>query len=124
METSLFDAAVRGFLNILQLKAFFAMMIGVSIGTFTAVAPQGLGMPLVYAILLPIVIKWEPLTGIAILIAQAQSARFVLPTCRYFLAFPAALVPRLPFSMATRWERRVRAGARLAPRSWPAVWEA
>jgi hypothetical protein len=41
METSLFDAAVRGFLNILQLKVFFAMMIGVSIGTFTAVAPQG-----------------------------------------------------------------------------------
>ena len=75
METSLFDAAVRGFLNILQLKVFFAMMIGVSIGTFTAVAPQGLGMPLVYAILLPIVIKWEPLTGIAIFIgASAVSA--------------------------------------------------
>ena len=75
METSLFEAAVRGFLNILQLKVFFAMMIGVSIGTFTAVAPQGLGMPLVYAILLPIVIKWEPLTGIAILIgASAVSA--------------------------------------------------
>ena len=66
METSLFDAAITGFLNILQLKVFLAMMIGVSIGTFTAVAPQGLGMPLVYAILLPIVIKWEPLTGIAI----------------------------------------------------------
>ncbi len=51
------------------------MMIGVSIGTFTAVAPQGLGMPLVYAIALPIVIKWEPLTGIALLIgASAVSA--------------------------------------------------
>ena len=75
METSLFDAAITGFLNILQLKVFLAMMIGVSIGTFTAVAPQGLGMPLVYAILLPIVIKWEPLTGIAILIgASAVSA--------------------------------------------------
>ena len=59
MEMSLFDAAIKGFLNILQLKVFFAMLIGVSIGTFTAVAPQGLGMPLVYAILLPIVIKWD-----------------------------------------------------------------
>src|SRR6266545_3655829 len=68
METSLFSAAAQGFVNILQLKVFLAMMIGVSIGTFTAVAPQGLGMPLVYAIALPIVIKWEPLTGIALLI--------------------------------------------------------
>jgi len=75
METSLFSAAALGFVNILQLKVFLAMMIGVSIGTFTAVAPQGLGMPLVYAIALPIVIKWEPLTGIALLIgASAVSA--------------------------------------------------
>jgi TctA family transporter len=75
METSLFSAAAQGFVNILQLKVFLAMMIGVSIGTFTAVAPQGLGMPLVYAIALPIVIKWEPLTGIALLIgASAVSA--------------------------------------------------
>ena len=62
MEISLFDAAIKGFLNLLQLKVLLAMMIGVSIGTFTAVAPQGLGMPLVYAIALPIVIKWEPVT--------------------------------------------------------------
>ena len=48
------------------------MMMGVSIGTFTAVAPQGLGMPLVYAIALPIVIKWEPLTGIALLIGASS----------------------------------------------------
>ena len=75
METSLFSAAAQGFVNILQLKVFLAMMIGVSIGTFTAVAPQGLGMPLVYPIALPIVIKWEPLTGIALLIgASAVSA--------------------------------------------------
>jgi len=75
METSLFSAAAQGFVNILQLKVFLAMMMGVSIGTFTAVAPQGLGMPLVYAIALPIVIKWEPLTGIALLIgASAVSA--------------------------------------------------
>ncbi|MBM4259985.1 MAG: tripartite tricarboxylate transporter permease [Deltaproteobacteria bacterium] len=72
MEASLFDAAIKGFMNILQLKVFLAMMIGVSIGTFTAVAPQGLGIPLVYAILLPVVIKWEPLTGIALLIGASS----------------------------------------------------
>ena len=75
MDSSLFDAAIKGFLNILQLKVFFAMVMGVGIGTFTAVAPQGLGMPLVYAIALPVVIKWEPVTGIAFLIgASAVSA--------------------------------------------------
>ena len=66
MDSSLFDAAIKGFVNILQLKVFFAMAMGVGIGTFTAVAPQGLGMPLVYAIALPVVIKWEPVTGIAL----------------------------------------------------------
>ena len=72
MEISLFDAAIKGFVNILQFKVFFAMLVGVSIGTFTAVAPQGLGIPLVYAILLPVVIKWEPLTGIALLIGASS----------------------------------------------------
>jgi len=72
MEMSLFDAAIKGFLNLLELKVLFAMLIGVSIGTFTAVAPQGLGMPLVYAIALPIVIKWEPVTGIALLIGASS----------------------------------------------------
>ena len=57
MDISLADAALKGFLNILQLKVFVAMLVGVSIGTFTAVARQGLGIPLVYAILLPVVIK-------------------------------------------------------------------
>ena len=72
MEVSLFHAALQGLLNIVQLKVFLAMLVGVSIGTFTAVAPQGLGMPLVYAILLPVVIKWEPLTGIALLIGASS----------------------------------------------------
>ena len=35
MEISLFDAAAKGFLNILQLKVFLAKLVGVSIGTFT-----------------------------------------------------------------------------------------
>ena len=72
MDSSLFDAAIKGFVNILQLKVFFAMAMGVGIGTFTAVAPQGLGMPLVYAIALPVVIKWEPVTGIAFLIGASS----------------------------------------------------
>jgi TctA family transporter len=72
MEPSLLDAALKGFLNILQLKVFLALMVGVSIGTFTAVAPQGLGMPLVYAILLPVVVRWEPITGIALLIGASS----------------------------------------------------
>lgn len=75
METSLLQAALQGFLNILQLKVLLALLVGVSIGTFTAVAPQGLGMPLVYAMLLPVVVRWEPLTGVALLIgASAVSA--------------------------------------------------
>lgn len=72
METSLFQAAFQGLLNIMQLKVFLAMLLGVSIGTFTAVAPQGIGMPLVYAMLLPVVIKWEPMTGMAILIGASS----------------------------------------------------
>ena len=72
MEISLIDAAIKGFMNILQFKVFFAMMVGVSIGTFTAVAPQGLGIPLVYAIMLPVVIKWEPVTGMALLIGASS----------------------------------------------------
>ena len=72
MEISLLDAAVKGLLNIFQLKVLLAMLAGVSIGTFTAVAPQGLGTPLVYAILLPVVIKWEPVTGIALLIGSSS----------------------------------------------------
>ena len=72
MEISLIDAAAKGFLNILQLKVFLAMLVGVSIGTFTAVAPQGLGIPLVYAIMLPVVIRWEPVTGIALLIGASS----------------------------------------------------
>jgi TctA family transporter len=72
MEVSLFDAALKGLLNIFHLNVFLALLIGVGIGTFTAVAPQGLGMPLVYAILLPVVIRWEPITGIALLIGASS----------------------------------------------------
>ena len=72
MDMSLLDAAFKGLMNILHLKVFLAMMVGVGIGTFTAVAPQGLGMPLVYAILLPVVVRWEPVTGMALLIGASS----------------------------------------------------
>ena len=72
MEMSLLDAAIKGLTNILHLKVFLAVMVGVGIGTFTAVAPQGLGMPLVYAILLPVVVRWEPVTGMALLIGASS----------------------------------------------------
>jgi TctA family transporter len=48
-----------------------AMLAGIAIGTFNAVAPQGFGTSLTYAILLPFVVKWDPLTGIAILIGTS-----------------------------------------------------
>src|SRR5918995_2395205 len=72
MEISLFTAATQGFSNLLHVNVLLAMLLGVAIGTFTAVAPQGLGMPLVYAIALPIVIRWEPITGIALLIGASS----------------------------------------------------
>jgi TctA family transporter len=72
VEISLIDAAIKGFENIFHFKVFLAMLVGVSIGTFTAVAPQGLGIPLVYAIMLPVVIKWEPVTGMALLIGASS----------------------------------------------------
>ena len=72
MDTSLLDAALKGLMNLLHLKVFLAMLVGISIGTFTAVAPQGLGMPLVYAILLPVVVRWEPVTGMALLIGASS----------------------------------------------------
>lgn len=68
METSLFQAALQGLQNLSHINVLLAILVGVGIGTFTAVAPQGFGTPLAYALLLPIVIKWQPLTGIALLI--------------------------------------------------------
>jgi TctA family transporter len=68
MEVSLFQAAVQGLQNIFAPTVLLAMFVGVGVGTITAVTPQGLGMPLVYAMAFPIVIRWDPVTGIAFLI--------------------------------------------------------
>src|SRR3989338_1164619 len=72
MEASLYSTVIQGFINISHLHIFLAMLVGVGIGTFTAVMPQGFGTPLAYALLLPIVIKWQPLTGIALLIGASS----------------------------------------------------
>jgi len=72
VEPTLFEAAGQGLLNLLHLKVILALLVGVGIGTFTAVAPQGIGMPLVYAMLLPVVIRWEPMTAIALLIGASS----------------------------------------------------
>jgi putative tricarboxylic transport membrane protein len=75
MEASMFQPAVQGLQNIFDPYVLLAMLVGVGIGTFTAVAPQGIGTPLVYAMFLPVVVKWQPITGIALLIgASAVSA--------------------------------------------------
>jgi len=68
MDASLYSAAIQGLSNLFHPNILLAMIVGVGIGTVTAVTPQGFGTPLAYALLLPIVVKWEPLTGIAMLI--------------------------------------------------------
>jgi hypothetical protein len=123
MEPSLFDAAIKGFLNLLHLKVFLAMMVGVSIGTFTAVAPQGLGMPLVYAIALPIVIKWEPITGIALLIGASSVSAICALTCRSFLVSLEAPAHRPRCSTVTRWASGAKGGAPWERLSWLEVWD-
>ncbi|MGH7825170.1 MAG: tripartite tricarboxylate transporter permease [Candidatus Binatia bacterium] len=72
LEISLTPAAIQGFFNLINLNVFLAILIGVAIGTFSAVAPQGMGTPLAYAMLLPIVVLWEPITAIALLIGVSS----------------------------------------------------
>ena len=111
-----------GFVNILQFKVFVALMIGVSIGTFTAVAPQGLGMPLVYAILLPIVIKWEPLTGIAILIGASAVSAICAAYLPILFGIPGGSGSQATVLDGYPMGERAKAGAHWARRSWPAAW--
>jgi len=66
----MFEAAVQGFLNLLSINVVLATLAGVAVGTFTAVTPQGLGTPLMYALFLPVVIKWDPFVAIAFLIGM------------------------------------------------------
>jgi len=66
----MYEAAVQGFLNLLSINVVLATLAGVAVGTFTAVTPQGLGTPLMYALVLPVVIKWDPFLAIAFLIGM------------------------------------------------------
>ncbi|MDP2643448.1 MAG: tripartite tricarboxylate transporter permease [Desulfobacterales bacterium] len=68
MDASIFQVAAQGFYNILDPYVLLAVLVGVGIGTFNAVAPQGMGTPLAYSILLPVVVRWEPVTAIALLL--------------------------------------------------------
>ena len=113
MEISLFDAAIKGFLNLLHLKVLFAMLIGVSIGTFTAVAPQGLGMPLVYAIALPIRHRvGKPSAGSRLLIgASSVSAICAGLSARSCLASREAPAPKPPCWTAIPWANAAKGDA-------------
>lgn len=66
----MFDAAIQGLANLGDFYVILAMLAGIAIGTFTAVAPQGMGTPVMYALLIPIIVKWNPMVAIAILIAM------------------------------------------------------
>jgi hypothetical protein len=96
------------------------MLIGVSIGTFTAVAPQGLGIPLVYAILLPVVIKWQPVTGIALLIGASSVSAICAVYLPVLFGIPggagsqATILDRYP--MGQRGDARRALGALFMPR--------
>ncbi|MFQ5851573.1 MAG: tripartite tricarboxylate transporter permease [Candidatus Binatia bacterium] len=57
-------------LVVLQPAIFGAMLLGVAIGTFVAITPQGLGLPLAYALLVPIVIQFDPYIAIALLLGM------------------------------------------------------
>ena len=64
------EAFFQGALTLLQPDAFLMMLIGVAIGTFSAVAPPGLGTPLCYALMIPFAIKMDPVLAIALLLGM------------------------------------------------------
>lgn len=77
----MFDAAIQGFQNLLSLNVVAGMLAGVAVGTFTAITPQGLGTPLMYALFLSVVTQWEPIVAIAFLIGMDA----VSSTCSAYL---------------------------------------
>lgn len=77
----MFDAAIQGFQHLLSLKVVAGMLAGVGVGTFTAITPQGLGTPLMYALFLSVVTQWDPMVGIAFLIGMDA----VSSTCSAYL---------------------------------------
>lgn len=74
-------AAIQGIENLLSLNVLVGMLAGIGVGTFTAVTPQGLGTPLMYALFLSVVTQWDPLVAIAFLIGMDA----VSSTCSAYL---------------------------------------
>ncbi len=77
----MFEAALQGLQNLLSLNVLIGMLAGVGVGTFTAITPQGLGTPLMYALFLSVVTQWDPLVAIAFLIGMDA----VSSTCSAYL---------------------------------------
>jgi TctA family transporter len=77
----MFEAAVQGFWNIFHLMPILGMFGGIAVGTFTAITPQGLGTPLMYALFLSVVTQWDPIVAIAFLIGMDA----VSSTCSAYL---------------------------------------
>jgi len=75
------EAAIQGLQNLLSLTVIAGMLAGVAVGTFTAITPQGLGTPLMYALFLSVVTQWDPLVAIAFLIGMDA----VSSTCSAYL---------------------------------------
>ena len=77
----MFEAALQGLQNLLSVNVLIGMLAGIGVGTFTAVTPQGLGTPLMYALFLSMVTQWDPLVAIAFLIGMDA----VSSTCSAYL---------------------------------------
>ncbi len=77
----MFEAAIQGFSNLLHVKVILGMFSGIAVGTFTAITPQGLGTPLMYALFLSVVTQWDPMVAIAFLIGMDA----VSSTCSAYL---------------------------------------
>jgi len=67
---SLLEAFLQGPLTVMQPTIFGAMLVGIGIGTFVAVTPQGLGLPLAYSLLIPVVVQFDPYVAIALLLGM------------------------------------------------------
>ncbi|MBI4526268.1 MAG: tripartite tricarboxylate transporter permease [Deltaproteobacteria bacterium] len=66
----MFEAAYNAWFVVLQPNVMAALMVGIAIGTFVAIAPQGLGTPLAYSLLIPIAVTLPPPVAIALLLGM------------------------------------------------------
>lgn len=77
------EAFLKGVSNLGDWTVVGIILAGVGLGTFVAVAPQGLGVTLVFALLLPVVVQWQPMWGIALfvsMVAVSGTGDIFLPT--------------------------------------------